>query len=150
IRIALTTAITVCGISGRRPGGELPRSHRDTERGRESLNNPFTSLFLCGSVADLLPLNLEIALVEIYGGAANLFDLAIHARQFVEHDLEDVAIIFVRASERIEPVGEDPAAQRQGYFMPVMVGQNPAEAAGEAVGDTARPGHGQPDSQRRG
>jgi hypothetical protein len=63
------------------------------------------------ALIQLLPFDLEIALIEVDGGAANLFDLAIHARQFVERDLEDVAIIFVRASERIEPVGEDSAAQ---------------------------------------
>ncbi len=58
-----------------------------------------------------IPLDLEIALVEVDGWAADLFDFALHARQLVEHDLEDVAIIFVRASERVEPVGKDASAQ---------------------------------------
>src|SRR5262245_22220738 len=59
----------------------------------------------------LLPLDLAIALVEVDGRAASRSDLAIHARQLVEHDFEDVAIIFVSASQRIEPVGEDSAAE---------------------------------------
>src|SRR5262249_56025029 len=79
-----------------------------------------------------------------------VLEIAIDVCKFVEHALEDVAIKFVGASKRIEPVGKNPAAQRQGYFMPVVVGQNPAEAPGEAMCDAARPSHDQPDSQRRG
>src|SRR5262245_31475398 len=34
--------------------------------------------------------------------------------------------------------------------MALVIGHNLVEASGEAVSDLARPGHGQPDSQRRG
>src|SRR5262245_13139298 len=94
--------------------------------------------YFCGSVGWLsFPLDLEIALVDKYGGAANLFDLAIHARQLVQHDLEHVAIIFVRASEGVQPVREDSVTERQIHLTALEVRCNPIEASGEAVCDFA-------------
>src|SRR5262245_65841706 len=106
-----------------RHGATEPQSHRgrgsaetkiqrdkETQRWRKSgatVHPPLglsisPSLWLCGSVAYSLPLDLEITLVEVDGRAANFLDLAVYARQLVERDLEDVAIIFVRASRSEE------------------------------------------------
>src|SRR5215510_13871494 len=102
-----------------------------------------------GTSPSSLPHDLEIALVEVDAGTADLLDLAVHTRQLVEHDLENVAVIFVRSPKRVESVGKNPVSQRQGYLVPVMVGRNLVDASGEAMRDFASPGHGQPDSHRR-